>query len=522
MNLAQLLVRTAQVFADRPALYLGDQLVCDYRGLEQRVAHVGGYLRQRLHLQPGDRVGILMSNVPEYLEVLYGCWFGGLVVVPINAKLHPKEAEYILCDSGAAALFVSADLAPGMEPLLSGLPDLRAVLTPGTPEYSALYRAEALTQAAHSERDDLAWLFYTSGTTGRPKGVMLSHGNLLTMIACYIADIDMPQAQDSVIYAAPISHAAGMLNFPHVMAGAAHIVPVSAGFDPAELVELAAHRGKLSMFAAPTMVKRLVDYIEESGKGASGFKTILYGGGPMYLEDIRQALRVMGDCFAQIYGQGETPMTITALGRYHYRNTRHPRYEQRLASVGVAQSFVEVRVGDASGMPIAVGETGEVLVRGASVMMGYWNNPEATARAIRDGWLFTGDMGAMDEDGFLTLKDRSKDVIISGGSNIYPREVEEVLLQHKDVQEVSVVGRRDPEWGEVVVAFVVARRGAALHAKELDALCLCNIARFKRPKHYRFVEALPKSNYGKVLKTELRELLAAEAAAVPQKIQAVS
>ena len=513
MNLAQLLLRTARVFGDRPALYFGDSLVCDYRGLERRARQVAGYLQTRLQLEAGARVGILMRNLPEYLEVLYGAWIGGYAVVPINAKLHAKEAEYILRDAGAEVLFVSDDLAPGIVPLLGDLPALRAVLTPGTAEYSALYQGPAVEEAAHADRDDLAWLFYTSGTTGRPKGVMLTHANLQTMIACYLADVDATTVDDSVVYAAPLSHAAGMMNFPHMIAGAAHVVPASCGFDPAELVELAARRGRLSMFAAPTMVKRLVDHIESSGIPSRGFKTILYGGGPMYLEDIRQALRVMGDCFAQIYGQGETPMTISALGRYHFSNVEHPRYEARLASVGIAQTFVEVRVGDAEGRPIALGETGEVLVRGASVMKGYWNNPEATARAIRDGWLFTGDMGAMDADGFLTLKDRSKDVIISGGSNIYPREVEEVLLQHHDVQEVSVVGRHDPEWGEEVVAFVVARQGAALQARDLDALCLRNIARFKRPKHYRFVDALPKSNYGKVLKTELRETLAAEAAA---------
>jgi long-chain acyl-CoA synthetase len=218
----------------------------------------------------------------------------------------------------------------------------------------------------------------------------------------------------------------------------------------------------------------------------------------------------MGNRFVQIYGQGESPMTITVLSRYHFTNVDHPRYESRLASVGVAQTLVEVRVADNNGHSLANGEIGEVLVRGPSVMLGYWNNPEATAAAIRDGWLFTGDMGCMDDDGFLTLKDRSKDMIISGGSNIYPREVEEVLLLHPAVQEVSVIGRKHPEWGEEVIAFVVTKDGKPVDVAELDELCLKNIARFKRPKHYRFIKALPKSNYGKVLKTELRLWLTAE------------
>ena len=223
----------------------------------------------------------------------------------------------------------------------------------------------------------------------------------------------------------------------------------------------------------------------------------------------------MGPLFVQIYGQGETPMVGTALSRRHIADTAHPRHLDRLASVGVAQTPVQVRVADAQGRSVAAGEIGEVLVRGDSVMAGYWRNPEATAAAVRDGWLWTGDVGSLDEDGFLTLKDRSKDLLISGGSNIYPREVEEVLLTAPGVAEAAVVGQPDPEWGEVVVAFVVAQPGQRLDEATLDALCLERIARFKRPKRYLFVEALPKNNYGKVLKTELRARLGARSDALP-------
>jgi len=290
---------------------------------------------------------------------------------------------------------------------------------------------------------------------------------------------------------------------------ARHVVPLSGGFDPAELVALSQSVGRLCLFAAPTMVHGLVDHVAASGAPSDGFKTIVYGGGPMYGEDIRRALATMGPRFVQIYGQGESPMTITALSRAQLGDDRHPRWAERIESVGVAQTLVEVRVVDAAGRPVATGETGEVVVRGDTVMAGYWMNPEATAQVLRDGWLWTGDVGALDADGFLTLKDRSKDVIISGGSNIYPREVEEVLLRHPRVREVSVVGRRDASWGETVVAFV-ACDGAAVDAGELDALCLAHIARFKRPREYRFVDALPKNNYGKVLKTALREQLRRE------------
>ena len=215
----------------------------------------------------------------------------------------------------------------------------------------------------------------------------------------------------------------------------------------------------------------------------------------------------MGPRFVQIYGQGESPMTGTVLSRAHLTDVQHPQHAQRIASIGVAQTPVRVRVADAQGHDVPLGEVGEVLIAGDSVMAGYWRNPEATAAAIKDGWLWTGDMGSLDAVGFLTLKDRSKDLIISGGSNIYPREVEEVLLTAPGVNEVSVVGAPDPEWGEVVVAFVVADPGASLSTSELDAHCMAHIARFKRPKRYEFVDALPKNNYGKVLKTELRARL---------------
>jgi long-chain acyl-CoA synthetase len=238
-------------------------------------------------------------------------------------------------------------------------------------------------------------------------------------------------------------------------------------------------------------------------------KSIIYGGGPMYVEDALRALDLFGPKLVQIYGQGEAPMTITGLSKASHADQNHPRYLERLGSAGMARCDVEVRVADEQDHEVPVGEIGEILVRGDVVMRGYWNNPSATAETLRGGWLHTGDLGSFDADGFLTLKDRSKDMIISGGTNIYPREIEEVLLRHPSVLEVSVVGRLHRDWGEEVVAFVVPRSAHAVSEVELDQLCLDTIARFKRPRAYVFVDELPKNNYGKVLKTELRERLAA-------------
>jgi long-chain acyl-CoA synthetase len=296
----------------------------------------------------------------------------------------------------------------------------------------------------------------------------------------------------------------------HLVPGAAQVIPESGGFDAAEVLDLLEAHGNVSMFAAPTMVKRLAEAALAVGARAPGLQTLVYGGGPMYAADLAEATQALGPRLAQIYGQGESPMTITALSKFHHGDKAHPRHAERLASVGIAHSVVRVTIRDPAGRELPAGETGEVCVRGDVVMSGYWNNPEGTSAALRDGWLWTGDLGALDADGFLTLKDRSKDLIVSGGSNIYPREVEEVLLLHPGVAEASVVGRPDPEWGEAVVAFIVPRgepppgQGLDNLRDELDRLCLGHIARFKRPKEYRFVAELPKNNYGKVVKSELR------------------
>lgn len=500
MNVAQLLARAARVFPTREAVLLGEHCLLDYRSLAARAACIGGYLKEILGLRPGDRVAVFMTNRPEYLEVLYGIWWAGLVAVPINAKLHPREMAYILDNAEALCVFISPDLAAAAVPLAEKAGCIKRILIPGLPSYKEILAAAPITMRERAP-DDLAWLFYTSGTTGHPKGVMQTHRNLLSMTSCYFSDVDPIGSSDAIVYAAPISHGAGLYNFAHVLKAVRHVIPESGGFDAAELSMLAVRIGGLSLFAAPTMVKRLVAHMEVASADPSGFKTVVYGGGPMYVEDIRKALDVMGNRFVQIYGQGECPMCITGLSRRHLADRAHPRWLDRIGSVGVAQSLVEVRVVDAADAMLPVGEAGEILVRGDPVMAGYWRNADATAKSLQGGWLRTGDIGSFDDDGFLTLKDRSKDVIISGGSNIYPREVEEVLLKHPAVREVSVVGRKEPEWGEIVVAFVV---GDGVDAAELDTLCLEHIARFKRPKEYHFLGSLPKNSYGKVLKTELR------------------
>jgi len=503
LNVAAFLARAARLWPERPALGLDTVTVATYRDLARRSAALANVLRNRMALSPGARVALVMSNCPDYLVAKYAIWMAGLCAVPVNAKLHPKEIEFILENSGARLLLVDASTEKALSSIF--VPGLRSVVSVASPEWTKLITGETAQEMAEVQPDDPAWLFYTSGTTGRPKGATLTHRNLVSMTMNYFADVDTIAPADCMIHAAPLSHGSGIYAMPHVAMGANNVMPESGHFDPAETVALINRLPGATFFFAPTMIVRLLQSPALDTLNAANLKTIVYGGGPMYVSDTLKAIERLGQKFVQIYGQGESPMTITGLSREHHRETDHPRYRERLGSVGVARTDVEVRVVDEFDAELPAGEIGEIVVRGDVVMKGYWNNPEATAKTLKGGWLHTGDMGSFDEDGFLTLKDRSKDMIISGGSNIYPREIEEVLLKHPAVLECSVIGRPHPDWGEEVLAYVVAKPGTPLDQKSLDQLCLDNIARFKRPKGYRFVEALPKNNYGKVLKTELRE-----------------
>jgi len=497
MNIAFWLMRTAQTNPQRPALFDGTELIANYGSLHAHAMAMASWCVER-DVRPGDRVALVLPNVPDYLTALFACWYAGAIVVPINAKLHPKEVAWILENSGASLCLSLGHHFKALSEIAVTC-DLVDLSQDRTTSHVLAVPRERLS-------DDTAWLFYTSGTTGRPKGVELTHRSLISMSLCYQTDVDVVRPDHAAIYAAPMSHGAGLYSMMHVLRGARHVFPKSRGFDLAEILDLAAYHQFVHMFAAPTMVKRLTEYAAGAGITGQGLETVVYAGGPMYEADIIRAVDQFGPVFAQIYGQGECPMGITALSKEEVADRVAEGWRATLNSVGRAQSAVEVRIADAKGQLIAHDEIGEIEVRGDTVMAGYWNAQAATSEAVVHGWLKTGDVGRMDADGFLTLLDRSKDVIISGGSNVYPREVEDILLLHEAVSEVSVIGHPNPEWGEVVLAFVVPAAGYHVSIEALDAHCLTHIARFKRPKAYHVLEKLPKNNYGKVLKTALRDL----------------
>ena len=508
MNLASVLFQVGRRTPDAVAV---SSAAATFRFAELcgRAQCIAGALRNRLGLAAGERVLICAENMAEFFELVFGCWAAGLVAVPVNAKLHRNEVAHIAADSGARIVFTSNALAEGLGGLRGEVESVAEVVVIGGDRHAHLLAADPI-DAQTVAPDDTAWLFYTSGTTGRPKGAMLTHRNLLFASLCYYADIDRIGSADTMLHAAPLSHGSGLYGLAHLFGGGRQIV--LGRFDAAEVFDAIAHSPNVSFFAAPTMVTRLVHGAAATDPNLANLKTICYGGAPMYVADLEQALARFGPRLYGLYGQGESPMTISGLPQSLHAVADPARRAALLGSCGYARTGVEVRVVDDHGVPLPPGESGEIVTRSDCVMRGYWRNAEATAATLNGGWLHTGDIGAMDAHGLLTLQDRSKDLIISGGSNIYPREIEEVLLRDPRIVECAVVGRRHADWGEEPVAFVVTREAARIEPAELDALLAAHIARYKRPREYRFVASLAKNNYGKILKTELRTLLAQSAA----------
>ncbi|MFF1476316.1 AMP-binding protein [Streptomyces sp. NPDC058301] len=504
MNIADLLHRAATATPRAPAVCEGATVLRDYRQLAERARAIGAALVRTYGLLPGDRVALAMRNTPYYPEVLFGVWWAGLVATPMNARLHPKEFAQQIEDCSARVCFATDEVAGSLREQGLGdvaLADASELARTAPPHGASGPPAPVLP-------DDPAWLFYTSGTTGHPKGATLTHRNVAAATESALTDIG-PGLDAALLHLAPLSHAGGLFGLAAVARSRPQVFPRGGAVDAGTLGEALRAFGPAVFFAVPTILRRLLDPALLPDELIGQVHHILYGGAPMYAEDLRQVIARFGpERLWQGYGQGESPATITHLRPGDHRGDDGEALGRRLASVGRARTGVEVRVVDAAGRELPPGTTGEVIVRGETVMAGYWSDPEATARTLRGGWLHTGDLGRFDAQGFLTLVDRAKDLIIAGGSNIYPREVEEALLRHPAVTEAAVVGAPDPEWGELPIAFVVLADRRTATADDLDRHCLAQIARFKRPRGFRFVAALPKNSYGKVLKTELRGLIA--------------
>jgi acyl-CoA synthetase (AMP-forming)/AMP-acid ligase II len=503
MNVFSLFENAALAWKDKPAVRYGDRRQT-YGELSDLASAFVSRLAS-LDLHRGDRVAIFMRNGFLYPSALLGALRGGFVAVPINAKLHPREAAYIVDNAEAKAIVLDADVATDFSAVYSDR-RLMAIVVGDPSAQNALETALLPGSAkapATAERapDDAAWLFYTSGTTGLPKGAVLSHRNLIAMSVNCLADICSFRPDDRLLHLAPLSHGSGMYLIPALSRGAENVIDAGEGVDPDRVMRLVANeRVTVLPFLAPTMIVRLLQ--ADPGVRVPTLRAIIYGGAPIHLRHLRAALQRFGPVLTQLYGQGESPMTISALPAWAHENTD----DETLRSAGFIRSGVEVRILDTDGAIAPLGEVGEIAVRGDVVMRGYWRNDDANAASLSDGWLRTGDIGRFDARGHLHILDRRHDMIISGGSNIYPREVEDVLTRHPAVSEAIVFGVPDPEWGESVASVIVLRKECAgVDEDTLIAFCRDHLASFKKPKRIEFAAELPKNAYGKVLRRDLRD-----------------
>lgn len=511
MDLSHILYRSA-ARAPQNTLWLSpDGSSVTYAEGAARVSALANAILTRVG--QGSRVAILSNNRAEGLEAYFGTIAAGCAAVTMNPRGHAEDYLHAVSDSGASIVIVDGALAARIEPIRSELAGVDYWVRFGDEETEADFEDfEAWLADQPTTRpeitidpDDPAWLFYTSGTTGKPKGAIETHRNLLTMTQHFMLELGPDLAStDVMLHLAPISHGSCSVALPHIAVGAANAFPESMSFDPTSVFRSIQSHGVTATMLAPTMIRMLLDSPDRGDFDLSTLKNIVYGAAPMPVADLKEALDVFGPVFVQFYGQAEAAATITCLPKSEHRVDGDEVTLKRLGSAGRETFNTRVRIVDAAGHALPAGEVGEIVVRGGLVMPGYWQRPEATAETIRDGWLFTGDAGYLDEGGYLFITDRIKDMIITGGSNVYAKEVEDVLLRHPAIAQVAVIGVPDPKWGDAVAAVVVTALGATVTEADVIDFARDNMASYKKPRYVWFADALPTSAYGKVLKRELR------------------
>lgn len=512
MNLGQLLTQTARLFPDRPAV-IREERSWTWAEVEQRVAAMAEALRE-LGLRKGDRILVQSRN---NLQLFESCWVAfrlGCVWVPTNFRLTPREVAYLGASSGATAMIAEDVFAGHVDAVREESTALQHVITVGEPRagehsYEELVRGHRGAQSEHEgvAYDDPLWLFYTSGTTGRPKAGVLTHGQMAFVVTNHLADlIPGTNERDRSIVVAPLSHGAGIHALLNVARGAATVLLPGEKLDPEMFWRAVQTHRVTNVFTVPTIVKILVEHPAVDRYDHSSLRYLIYAGAPMYRADQKLAIQKLGKVLVQYFGLGEVTGNITVLTPdMHSADDDDPN--ANIGSCGRPRTGMEVAILDAGLSPVQVGEVGEVCVRGPAVFSGYHDNPDATAKALRGGWFHTGDLGKLDERGLLYITGRESDMYISGGSNVYPREVEEVLLTHPAVAEVAVLGVPDAKWGEVGVAVVVRRAGAQLDCATLLAHLENRCARYRWPRFVFFWDVLPKSGYGKIVKKDIRQML---------------
>ncbi|MGE0314450.1 MAG: AMP-binding protein [Lautropia sp.] len=504
MTVADQLHRSARLHGERPLAICGDE-VRTYAEMEVRSNRLANRLLAS-GLEPGDRVATWLENSIRCVELDFALAKAGLVRVSLNPRLSAREASYIVDDADARVLFHDDAFDANVEEIRPNLPKLERIVrvAPGLAEYDAfIAEGDAHAPGVSIDPEDLYCLFYTSGTTGRPKGVMLSHRAILQVSYNLLMEVGPWETGEKVLLMQPMSHGAGFFVLPYVFKGGACVI--MARFDPAEVLRLAQLHAIETIKLIPTMLQRVLRVEGVDRVELPKLRAIIYGASPMPNEPLRQAIGIFGAAkLIQIYGQSECPVTLTILPADEHRlDNPHP---ERLTSAGRAWTTVEVRIEDKAGNALDDGQVGEIVLRGPHLMSGYWKRPDLSAEVVRDGWLRTKDMGMRDAAGMIYLLGRSDEMIISGGYNIAPREIEDVLYEHPAVQEAAVVGEPDPEWGQCVVAYLALKHADADLASIIEATKAP--LGFKRPKRLYVVAELPKNAAGKIQKTALKPALA--------------
>jgi acyl-CoA synthetase (AMP-forming)/AMP-acid ligase II len=511
MNTGDLLTNAARSYPDHPAFVFEGTS----RTYAQSCARADAWARSLLAagLQRGDRVSLYLRNCPEFMEILYGTWKAGGVVVPLNATFTADELAWHLNDAGATVLVTDPEGLPAVSKIRADVPALRRVVCHDPAATGAELPADELLDALLAAQPaeplvsvdvaetDLAWIAYTSGTTGRPKGAMLTHRVLIYQCLTTLADVERMEQSDVGMHAAPLSHGSGHNSLAFTMKACTQVIHQRWGFNTALFLEQVERYRVAAMFLVPTQIKMIVEHPDLPNRDVTSLRWICYGGAPMYREDQKRALKALGPVLVQCFGQTESPMSGTVLTAEEH--SIHDG-DGRERSVGRVRVGIELKILDPDGNELPPGEAGEICLRGPTLMAGYWNREEATAETLAGGWLHTGDVGMVDERGYLFILDRLKDLIISGGLNVYPHEIEDVLITHPGISEACVVGVPHDKWGEAVHAVVVPVAGATIDPAELISWSGKYLAGYKKPKGVDVVAALPKTTYGKVAKREVR------------------
>ena len=504
MNLAHFVTQARRRQPQEIALVWGDR-AWTWTEFDARIDAMAAALQSRFGVAKGDRILVQSQNCNQIFEAMFACYRIGAVFVPTNFRQTPDEVRYLCEASGAVGMICNASF-PGHAAACDTAFKVAIGEAGFGPSWEALV-AEFMGSAPGEvpvDRDDPCWFFFTSGTTGRPKAAVLTHGQMAFVVNNHLTDL-MPglTPADASLVIAPLSHGAGIHQLAQVARGVKTVLPPGESFDIPVVWELIARWKVSTMFTVPTILKMLVEHESTAAADHSSLRYVIYAGAPMYREDQKRALNTLGKVLVQYFGLGEVTGAITVLPPALHDAEDRP--EARVGTCGFERTGMQIQIQDDGGAPLAPYETGEICVIGPAVFAGYYNNPEANAKAFRNGWFRTGDLGHVDEAGFLYITGRSSDMYISGGSNIYPREIEEKILTFPGISEVAVVGVPDPTWGEVGIAVCVAN--GEVSEAELAAYLKEKVSRYKLPKRFLFWEALPKSAYGKITKKLVREEL---------------